>query len=393
MGTSFTFRTWRWIEFVLFWCVLQSMLFWPTSFYGFRSIFNLIAAFLIILSYKRIFNRITNATFLIFLTALIISDSIFLDGLKTTLAVSSSYILGTLMFCMKDNYKASLLQDTTKWLSYILAPGIVVYVLWIIFQFPGFGVLSKPYGYSDHYNYIFFIRPVAFMLVPRFSGPFMEPGHLGMIGVFFLYANRFDFKHKKHLWILLISVLLSLSLAGYVLLFFAILFDSKVSLKRLLSCSFIFLILYVFVTEIWNNGDNPINSTIFERLEYDEEKGISGNNRNFNYTEIYFSKMCDDMSIVWGIGFDGFMKGMDEGKIGGAGLMVFLMQYGIIGTLLVIAYYLSIAMSGFDKKFAIGFFGLIIICFLQRAYPTWIAWLLPYISSISLSKRLHNDAI
>ncbi len=380
---------WNFIKIICFWCVLQSMLYWPTSFYSLRSIFVILAITIIICNVKALTNYRTNASGLVFITFLIICDCIFIDGVKTTLAVSSSYIFGILLFCFKDNYKINLLESITKWLAIILAGGIIIYIAWLFLPIPHYNILKSPYGYGDFYNYIFFVKPTAFMLVPRFSGPFMEPGHLGMIGVFFLYANKFNFKDKKYLWVILLSIILSLSLAGYVLLLFAYIFNSRISFTKILSFSLIIGWLFLFSTEIWDGGDNPLNTTIFERLEYDEEKGISGNNRNFNYTDEYFSKMCEDKSIIWGIGFDNFKKGLDEGKIGGAGIKVFLMQYGIIGTILVLLYYLIISSYGIDKKYSFGFFALIVICFFQRAYPTWTAWLLPYISSIATSHDIN----
>ena len=51
----------------------------------------------------------------------------------------------------------------------------------------------------------------------RFSGPFAECGHMSMICAFLLYANRFNLQQWYNI-VFFISVLFSLSLAGYVLL-------------------------------------------------------------------------------------------------------------------------------------------------------------------------------
>ena len=55
-------------------------------------------------------------------------------------------------------------------------------------------------------------------MLPRFCGLFLEPGHIGSTACLMLYVNQFNFQKRSN-FIYLFSILLSLSLAAYCLLF------------------------------------------------------------------------------------------------------------------------------------------------------------------------------
>lgn len=378
---------WLLTKFLLLWCLLQSMLFWPSSLYPRPWLLVLAALILLVFNHKKIFTSNIPIIGLFISTLLIIFDSIIISGIIPTLAIASTYFAGFCLYRMKESLKIDLLSFVTKWFGIIIGISLTAYVIWLITDYPPFSILHEPYGYSNHRNFIFFILSQTNLEITRFSGPFIEPGHLGTIAVFIIYANKFDFKNIPYLWYILAAVLFSLSLAGYVLLALAYILYRGVNPKHVASIAIFLLLIYYSSTELWNQGDNPINEKIIERLQYDDEKGISGNNRNLYSTDLYFAKMVKDGSIVLGLGNKQNNELLEKKKIGGAGITVYLIYNGIIGLILVLSYYFAIAYNGIDPKFSYGFFILICFCFLQRAYPFWMAWLIPYISSISVHKN------
>lgn len=373
---------WLLTKYLLFWCMLQSMLFWPTDFYSRPWLLILATLALLIFNSKKWFATDIPIIGLFLATLLLIADSIIINGFVPSIAIAVTYFTGICLFRLKDNRKKDLLRFVTKWFGIIIGISLVVYIIWLPIRFAPFGILEKPFGYYNIYNFIFFVLPNPTSLITRFSGPFIEPGHLGMIAVFIIYANNFNFKHNRYLWAILAAVLFSLSLAGYVLLALAYLLHKGMGLKQILGGTTIAIGILYCVTNLWNNGNNPVNEKIVERLYFDEEKGISGNNRNLYATELYFAKMIEDGRIIWGLGNEQYKILQEKKIIGGAGVTVYLIYNGIIGLILVFIYYAMIAWLGIDRKFSVGFLLLICFCFMQRAYPFWMAWLVPYITSI-----------
>ena len=51
--------------------------------------------------------------------------------------------------------------------------------------------------FYDNYYFFLFNNDTDRLPIPRFSSIFLEPGHLGMITTFLIYANQFDLKGKK----------------------------------------------------------------------------------------------------------------------------------------------------------------------------------------------------
>lgn len=375
---------WLLTKILLLVCMLQSMLFWPTTLYTRHWLVIFAALSLLIFNSKKWFATNMPVIGLLLSTLILIADSIVLNGGIASIAIAITYFTGICLFRLNDTLKENLLDFVSKWYAIIIGISLVGYLAWLIIGFSSFGVLKNPdyTNYSDHLNYILFLLPEYHHGVTRFSGPFIEPGHLGMISSFLLYANKFNFKHKKYLWVILAGIFFSLSLAGYVLLISAYAIYRGIGIKQVIAATILVIGTTYVCTDLWNNGNNPVNEKIIERLRYDDERMIRGNNRNLYSTELYFIKMVNDGSFIWGIGAEKYRDLQQKKIVGGAGLTVFLISNGIIGLILVLIYYSIVAFNGIDRKYALGFLCLICLCFLQRAYPFWMAWLVPYITSI-----------
>ena len=121
---------------------------------------------------------------------------------------------------LADKYKGLVMNNITKWYAWLLTISIPIYILTTLVNIPSFGILSNGDRYGSFVNYIFYVKEIGRFgtSISRFSGPFLEPGYVGMMGAFLLFVNKFDFK-RRDIQVILLSVLLSLSLAGWVLAF------------------------------------------------------------------------------------------------------------------------------------------------------------------------------
>ena len=107
-----------------------------------------------------------------------------------------------------------------------------------------------------------------FEVLPRFSGMFLEPGHVGSTSCLLLYVNKFNFKNKSN-YIYLLSIIFSLSLAAYCLFFIGLCLyfylKGKDLFKYLLILA-VFAGIFTYIGLNYNRGNNVINEKILSRL-------------------------------------------------------------------------------------------------------------------------------
>jgi hypothetical protein len=65
-------------------------------------------------------------------------------------------------------------------------------------------------------------------------------------------------------------------------------------------------------------------------------------------------------------------------RVSGSGVIHFFVTKGLIGFLGAIAYYFFYAYTAKNRKFAFFAFLFFLICFVQRCYFNWYAWILCY---------------
>lgn len=306
-----------------------------------------------------------------------------LDALNRTLTITPVLIL----FILPQKRKENTLDFVTKWLALILGIGFIIFLLTRIFDIPPIlGTFdAEGMNYALFKNHLFFLESTGqggSAIWYRFNGIFLEPGHLSMISCLMIFANDYNFKKNKYLWIYLFCIVLSFSLAGYLIFaigYFGLKFNKT---KYLLGGALFLLFSYIVFGFVINNGDNAVNNLIFSRLQYDEEKGIVGNNRSWEVTDDLFEEI---------ISTDQFWKGVDMeeygNRIGGAGYKIYILRYGLISTLLVFSLYLFLIPSYSDKRYSYVFLVIIILLFIQRAYPTWYSWLLPFTLGCGIRKQ------
>lgn len=330
----------------------------------------------------------------IFLLLFCLYNGIF-GGISSILGQFAVCAPGFCLFFMNRSELSRILRMQTYIFSIILTPSLLLYFIIALgkVNLPSIGIISPVEDYGNFHNYFFYVYRAYGDLDTffRFNGPFIEPGHLGMILSFFLYANSYNVR-RKEVAILLVALLFTLSLAAYLLCLIGLALRNIKSLKRTIMLLLVLGGGYFYATDIWKGGDNEINRLIFSRLQYDDEKGIVGNNRFQNRTDHYYKEYYKAGKLWIGLGPEKYRELVNKGELGGAGYKIFIFKHGFIGFLLVFLFYLFYAMSSTQRKFAMNFLLLLSAAFLQRAYPLWPAWYITFITGIAYYEQVYNKA-
>lgn len=256
--------------------------------------------------------------------------------------------LNVLIFIgLNDKYKIDYLNFFTKAFSILIGISLLGWIIHLLGLSMPYSNVS--YGFSEQrneaqyffQNYYFFLENEGTkyleILVPRFSSVFLEPGYLGIILIILLYLNKFNFKNKYNI-ILLIALVFTLSLASWLLgLFVYIAFVIRNNKNRIRTIILISVGVFGFYSffNSYNNGKNIIYETIISRVKYDDSRGtISGYNRtdeNFDYWfKFHFLRSSD---ILLGVDVQGLFRGTTN-----VGWKVYWANYGLVGLTLYLLF-------------------------------------------------------
>ena len=182
----------------------------------------------------------------------------------------------------------------------------------------------------NYENHILFITGPGVMNSFRFYSLFDEPGTLGTLSAFVLWANHYNFRDKKCV-IILFGAIFTFSLAFFLLSVMGWMVRKKIKVSTV-ALSFLGFIVFGFV--------------LFYTLQDNEAFQMSIINRFANFeVATVDSRMGDDMNIAW----DSFIRsaniffGLGSGAMLKYGSMTsyksFIMEFGFIGlTILLWAY-------------------------------------------------------
>lgn len=277
-------------------------------------------------------------------------------------------------------YKKELLQFSTKWYAILLIPALLMYWMTFFTSVPSIGTFIQQ-DYPPFINHVFYIETTFDdMFISRFNAFFLEPGHQALLSTFLMIANRFRFKECKWLWVLLLAVIFSFSLAGYLLAAIGYTLLRVNTILKAIIVGVLGMLVLGFVSN-WAGGENAMNEMIVRRLEQDDKKGIKGNNRFTSNTDFTYSKTVKNGEMWTGVQYKTNMN-----LIEGAGFKIFIIKYGLIGVILSLILYLTILPSKPDYRYTISFLIVLALCFLQRSYPTWYSWIFPYVIGIYVAK-------
>jgi hypothetical protein len=301
---------------------------------------------------------------------------------------------------LKTKYLNDLLEKFQRVITIILTISLAFWVLHLVgIDLPStpitYGTVDRGQGLEDQYlfdnHYVFLVNQSwmlrSFAVVPdflRFSSIFLEPGYLAILMVFLLFINRFDMKEKRN-QLYIATIIATVSLAGALMGVFAYIAHSAQHAKR----GILGVLLLLFVSfagynyfKDFNGGRNFINEGIIERLEYDDSKGITGNNRTTEYFDNRFDAFLTSSDLIGGIG----AKKVKD--IGGAnvGYKAYIMRYGVIGLILFLSYLILIARIWKGYRALVLFIIYVLMFIRGDATIFWTGFMLVYVCGLAQSK-------
>ncbi|VTR34917.1 hypothetical protein [Sphingobacterium thalpophilum] len=372
--------------FVLLVAALGSMYF--RYFWDIRPYLSILAA-LVSVIYCNIlpnsFNRIKNCNVLPVLLFLVLRCYLSIDeNVNGIIFCFSEIIIVTFFILLKDDLKSQFLDYFAKKFAIILGISLFGWFLFLLRVSLPHDILiygdKGAYQYENYYVFLKIFNQYSLEVFPRFQGLFLEPGHLGLCLPFFLYIYKFDFKNNKFLYIFLISIILSFSLAAYVLVFLAFFFIKISNIKSFVNLLLLGSIGLVVILSVGSGDDNVFNRLILSRLEV-EDGTVAGDNRTNQIFDRNFDEFSKSSKLFAGVGSVEYTS--YEWKKGAAGYKVFIFKYGLIGLVLLASFYISVWRKNRLNYYSTVLFLLFVLNFYQREYAYWLISILIFISAIS----------
>lgn len=234
---------------------------------------------------------------------------------------------------LQYEYKIQLIDFITKWFAILMSISLVAYILFLSgVPFPGTIVEYQQYFMDNHY---FFLQKEMF----RFQSVFLEPGHMTMGLAPLLFINKYNLKNR-YVLILFIAQMLSLSLAGYMMMMIGysilFLFDKQSKKSKLISVLLSVILISSIAIFMQNSFENNIfDDLIFRRMQF-ENGHFVGDNRSSIYLDRQFEDVVSSSDILTGRYFNAEMS-----EKGVAGYKKFIVQFGLIGCVLLILSFFS----------------------------------------------------
>lgn len=191
----------------------------------------------------------------------------------------------------------------------------------------------------------FYIYTDAIRYENAFTGFCVEPGYFSFLCVCMLALDNFNLKKKKSI-VFVAAILLSLSLEGYLLLVMGIVLYSisnAVNVRKVLIYLLGFILIaavFIYYVSNYNGGNNIVAEKIFQRLVFDEELGIAGNNRECEMASFIVDRYFYSNDVWFGIGKEEFYNVLQQYDYDISSWRLFVVVYGAIYT--VIAFVLSV---------------------------------------------------
>lgn len=309
---------------------------------------------------------------------------------KITFLVLVSRVVLSLNVVLLLKWPISILDDLFQYIyttiAIILIPSIIFYILDIYagVSIPSFTQHSQDLGYIVENHIFYVVNPDA---NSRFCGYFCEPGHLATIMSLLLLCSRCNIKDWRTK-VILVAILLTMSLAGYVITGMAFFVKSITAgrlnkiIKSLIGVFTIFLIV-LFAFKISGNYDQ-LDELIFQRLIFDSDTGkLSGDNRVSYATDLFIATL--DLNTLFLGGID-----IEQHDLVGTGVKMYVLQFGIIGVIATYLMYYNILKNRPSKY---GTLCLIVFAmsFIQRCYAIWFCQIFIFIYCVTLGYKIKNN--
>lgn len=293
------------------------------------------------------------------------------------------------LFFLSEEEKCSIINKITTILSLIL---IISLPLWLINQY----IFHLPFGNDMLYgdwkgknqtliieNFYFFVQPKN-QVINRFYSMFDEPGTLGTLSAFVLFANKYNFKDKRNI-IILTGAFFTYSLAFFILTFIglSLYFIRK---PKLLIIYSILIVSVVFITYNLMKENPTFKASISGRLATTESSLKERNSKEVNK---FFKNYVRSSDSIMGKG-TGFFENNSK-LLSGQSFKFFLIENGFLGLFLVLGMYLF--MSGQNKFLMLTYLLLYLLSFLQRPFLFTPYQIILYYAGISSLNYLPDRRI
>lgn len=244
-----------------------------------------------------------------------------------------------------SNFLCDIFDKFVKIYAFFLIPSIFVYFLVVIFKFTFLPsqILEAVNEIKDYYyiQYPFLVIVEDDISIFRFMAYFDEPGVVGTIsGVLLLVCNlRFD---KWETYPIIISGIISLSFAFYIMLLVYLLLSENIKVK-------VFFLMIGVLLAIYFANDDVISKYVFDRFKI-EDGQLAGVNRTVNTMDVFMERFIYSDKFWFGYGNN---YAQEVVNVGGASYKDLIVNYGIIGFILFVIISLAVAYRhlGFSKNF------------------------------------------
>lgn len=351
------------IDWLLLGIIVGSNGWWFLWGYNISGYFWMICALFLFFLFRNKMNRSKNigASLAFFLYFVVLQIIMFAELHISSIIISILFVIGYHITPKQG-------QNTLILLTHYVAITIIISLpAWLIHQFvyplpllgqidigamkvgvPG-AVIMENYGY--------FVMPVHSMAVYRFYGPFDEPGVLGTISAFILWANRYNFKKIENT-IIFIGAVCTFSMAFYILSMIGLILQSGFSFKKVVVVP-VFIVGISFAIVNIFQGNEGFQASVIERFTNYGDHGTDS--RNTEIVNAFWDKYIFSLDSLFGMG-SSYMASKFGG--GGASYKNFIIEYGILGFVIIIISYLS--MNPKKSKFEYCTLLMFLFSFLQR---------------------------
>lgn len=307
---------------------LFSLVFLP----GFRSLLGMMTMlfFVIIYPHKK---KLVFSSFVIYL--ILVLGVIISQRGNVIISFLSRLPILTLLLIRRQDLRI-VAQSIDKFFFVIISISCALYIYTNLLG------LSLPYeriSYNQYdMNNYFYIYTNCFRYGVRFTGCTVEPGYFAVLCICLLALNKFRFT-KKSSFVYAIAILFTLSLEGYVLLVTGTIISTicrEGHISKTIKYTIITIIilsLCIAVALTYNNGNNVVGEYIMERLVFDKDTGIVGNNRESIAAEMMVDPVFYSDRVWFGIGEEKYLKLVNGLDI--CSWRSFVLMYGAVYTILL----------------------------------------------------------
>lgn len=294
-------------------------------------------------------------------------------------------ILPFLVFCaFPKEIRINFLVVFNKILAVIVAISTFFWILHLL-GVPLYHTLltfGENYAYDNYFFFLDFISSISYLdFFPRFYGIFVEPSIIGMLSALMLFLDGFRLRRWYNI-VYLISLILTFSLAGFVLFAVAlipyVIYNSEGRKGSRISYLLIAVtILGVGYYALYKaDQSSVIYQMLGQRLEWNEDRGtISGYDRSGEAIDDFLAnRFWKEGKAFWGYGPDLQYDGVD--------IKIFVAKYGIISLMMYIIF-LFYSYWSRKSRFGLWWFFLFFMAF-YRGYSImfWPGFMMLYLMGL-----------